>query len=344
MSKIVALGNCPSSGSTFLADLLDSSPVSASGPELNLFSLEDLYDEAGFRKILRQRSRFSSVYLRRNGLVLNDLCSYGLNENKLEIMLSESVQLNDFLERFSESFLALRGKDLSGVVFEKSPQNIHCTGVFLERLDNFFIHVVRNPIDVYKSLLRRGFSASFALITWLLDEAKVAQYLDHPRLIVVRYEDLVKDPFNLTSSLLKRVAGKQINAEEIERGYSQNDYRKYHTVKLDSWKSKTPGQVDRQRSRKLGEGDLLALSSLKRVKVSSGYAKHFDLSEISFLELLEKFGYLDEYLSLVGERKGKLVFSRPEKYKLFRKFTGDLKYRDASLLDINTYLNPVEQY
>ncbi|KZZ69356.1 hypothetical protein A3765_17535 [Oleiphilus sp. HI0130] len=311
---------------------------------MNLFSLEGLYEGQGFRRILQDRSRFASVYLRRNGLVLNDLCSYGLNEKKLEAMLAESDHLSDFLEQFSESFLALRGKDLSGIVFEKSPQNIHCIGVFLEKLDQYFVHVVRNPVDVFSSLLRRGFSPSFALITWLLDEAKVARYIEHPRLVIIRYEDLLKDPFSITSSLLQKVSGQLIEPQEIERRYLHNDYRKYHTVKLSSWRPQTPGKVGSVSDRKLAEADLLALSSLKRMKVSKKYAQYFDLSDSSFLALSERFGYLDEYQSLVGDREEMFTFSKSEKYKLFRKFTGDLKHGDASLLDLNTYLNPVESY
>lgn len=342
MTTTIALGNCPSSGSTFLADLLDSTPYTAVGPEINLFSIEDLYNKRKLKSFYSHRSRCSSIYLRRNGLVLNDLCAYGLNEARLIKLLESSSDLPEFLENFAKSFLALRGKNMNGIVFEKSPQNIHCAQKYLSNTQNYFVHIVRNPIDTFISLRKRGFSTGIALITWMLDEAKIVDLLDNERFICINYEDLIKNPFGITSDLIKKVSGIEIEESDVESGYQDNPYRMYHTTKLATWSQRDFGKVGDRKIRKLNTEEVCLLASLKNLKVSKCYGKLFNIPEASFTDLLELFGYKDLFDSVVGNASAEFQLTAHEKYRLFRKFTGDLKYGDAKLLDLNIYLNPVE--
>ena len=342
MSTTIALGNCPSSGSTFLADLLDSTPYSAVGPELNLFSIEELYEDRNFQRFFLQKSRCSSVYLRRNGLVFNDLCAFGLNQNRLEKMVEASNGLDDFLAQFARSFLALRGKKLDGVVFEKSPQNIHCIRQYLSKTDNPFIHIVRDPVDVFLSLKRRGFSTGIALITWLMDEAKMYEFFDHDRVKIVHYEDLLDNPFELTAELLRSVGQFEVNETAIEADFKNNPYREYHTVKLASWNQKKFGKTGRNNRRELSSDEIQSLAALKELKISKAYAEFFDLSEVSFVKILSKLGYEESFSAAVGNAESDFKLSASEQYKLSRKFTGDLKQGDARLTDLRTYIKPVE--
>lgn len=343
MTTTIALGNCPSSGSTFLADLLDSTPYSAVGPEINLFSLEALYKREAFRRFFLKKSRCSSLYLRRNGLVFNDLCAFGLNQQRLERMVDASDGLNDFLAKFSMSFLALRGKSLDGIVFEKSPQNIHCVRQYLSKTDNPFIHIVRNPIDVFLSLKKRGFSTGIALITWMIDEAKIYEFADHDRVKIIRYEDLIENPFELVAGLLHEVGQFEVDVDAIEASFKSNAYREYHTVKLASWSQKEFGRTEKSHRRKLSDNEIQSLAALKSLKVAGPYAEFFDLSEVSFVQLLSKFGYEESFNSVVGNTEGDFQLSMSEQYKLSRKFTGDLKYGDARLTDFWAYVKPVEK-
>lgn len=342
MTTTIALGNCPSSGSTFLADLLDSTAYSAVGPELNLFSIEALYQEEGFRRFFLERSRCSSVYLRRNGLVFNDLCAFGLNCQRLEQMVAGSEGLLDFLSKFARSFLALRGKSLDGVVFEKSPQNIHCVRQYLKKTDSPFVHIVRNPIDVFLSLKKRGFLSGIALITWLMDEAKIYEFADHDRVKIIRYEDLTEHPFEITANLLQSVGLFDVDGAAVEAGFKSNPYRRYHTVKLDSWNQKDFGKTGQRKRRELSDEERRSLAALKNLKVSKAYAEIFDLPEVSFAQLLAKLGYEESFNAAIGNTEGEFALSRSEQYKLCRKFTGDLKYGDARLKDLGTYIKPVE--
>lgn len=337
----IAMGNCPSSGSTYFADLLDSSVFSAVGPELNLFSLEQLYDSSQFTDFYTKKSKFSSVYLRRNGLVLNDLCSYGLDVKRLKAMLEESRNLSDFLRKFSQSFLALRGKDINGVVFEKSPQNINCIRQYLEYSDNYFVHIVRNPMNVYKSLINRGFSPFISMVTWLLDEAKMYNFLDNDRVIVIKYEELINSPYRIASDVISKVSGFDVDPLELERAYKNNNFRKLHTVKLNSWSNIKTG---RDSLKRFTEFDLGLLQYFRRTKVNPTYARFFDLAEVSFEDLLFKLGYESDFTELVETNSTSgFEITSTDKYRLFRKFSGDFKSGDARFWDLNIYMNPVDK-
>ena len=106
--KTMAIGNSPSSGSTFLADLLDSTPHTACGPETNLFSINTLYRFDTFRENMKKSTACPAVYFDRNILNFNDLCAYGLNEKKLGELLDRSSTLTEFLNCFAVHYLTLR--------------------------------------------------------------------------------------------------------------------------------------------------------------------------------------------------------------------------------------------
>ena len=141
-----------------LADLLDSTPYSCCGEELGVFSGKRLYDFSRFKANILQRSIASSVYALSNGLITKDLHSYGFNIETFAALCRESEDILDFTERFADYVTALRGKPGNALVFEKTPQNISCIGEFLDAFkDSYFVYVVRNPLFVYASLLRRNF-------------------------------------------------------------------------------------------------------------------------------------------------------------------------------------------
>ena len=52
------------------------------------------------------------------------LHKYGLNFDELKYMAKVSTSVSDFIDKFSESYLALRGKSRDGIVFEKSVRNL----------------------------------------------------------------------------------------------------------------------------------------------------------------------------------------------------------------------------
>ncbi|MEM7230910.1 MAG: sulfotransferase, partial [Planctomycetota bacterium] len=189
---IVAIGNPPSSGSTYLADLLDSLPFAVCGPELNLFAVSAHFlDWTRARENGLPNSRSAAAYVRRQRLEQWRLANYGVDRVSLNRMVSESDSFPEFCEELFRVFSTLRGKDCR-LFFEKSPQNIHCVREFLESFpDSYFVHLVRDPLYVFRSLLKRGFPPYVTMATWLIDEAQAFGVRDHERVISLRYEDLV---------------------------------------------------------------------------------------------------------------------------------------------------------
>lgn len=344
MKRVFAIGSAPSSGSTFFADLIDSTPYSACGPELNLFSLPCLYTFGRFQKSVHCHSRISSIYLGRPSLVFNDLCTYGLDEERLKRMAAEAEGFSEFIEKFRRYYLALRGKHQKAVLFEKTPQNISRVGAYLDQLERPFVHIVRNPAYVYASLLRRGLPEGIALVTWLTEVAAIFPYLDHPNVITIKYESLVERPFETVAALLKRIGDIDVEPEAVEAGYVNNDYRKRHAGRVSSWTQKKVGEVRNANAKPLESRIIERLAELPSLKVSGRYAACFSLPEVTFSQLLSKLDYEEEFYRLVGDTSSRdFVWDQMSRKRLLKKFLSDLKYGDASLREFDAYLNPVEQ-
>lgn len=342
MRTTIALGNAPSSGSSLLGNLLDSTPFTACGPELNLFSSNYLYDFDNFKKNLNNYSASSSIHINRNKINFHRIHSYGHSFESFKKLVNESSSLQDFLDKFALHFLALRGKDINGVVFEKTPQNLTNIKEYLEKTNNYFVHIVRDPIDVYKSLLKRGYSDKMALLIWFIDEAKMYSYLDHERVILIKYEEVLKNPYAIVSEIIKKVTNRSVSQEEIERYRDENIYRKLYTFSLDSWNFKSTDRIQNSNSYDLSTKEAEALYYLKSLKIEKHYSKLFDIPEVSFIEILTKFGYEKRFFESIKECENKPKFTNKDKILLLRKF---IKSIDAGKNTISTFFifTPVTQ-
>ena len=203
---IIAIGNAPSSGSTFLADLLDSLPFAVCGPEIGLFSSIKYFTE--FQKIkqdYRLTSRSPTIYLYRQRLLTEDLWAYGIDDHITQSLYNDSDSFVQFCNKLFNAFASFRKKECKLFV-EKTPQNIHCARKFLDTFeDGFFLHIVRNPLFVYKSLIRRKFPPYIAANTWLIDVSQAYLLRKHPRFIEVKYETLANQPFDTISGVLRKM-------------------------------------------------------------------------------------------------------------------------------------------
>ena len=83
------VGNVPSSGSSLLSDLLDSTTYTASGPEIEFFCNKYLYDFAWFQNNFGKTSHLFN--LRSTGIFprYDRLDAYGLTKIKLKKMSTE---------------------------------------------------------------------------------------------------------------------------------------------------------------------------------------------------------------------------------------------------------------
>ena len=335
---LVLLGNSPSSGSTLLSELLDSTPLSMSGEELGLFANKKFYLE---HTTAESESSFSkSVYVSRNGLFNKGLSSYGLTRRDVSVMLSKANSPKNFVELFHQHFKEFRNKE-ADIWFEKTPQNLTCISEFLEMFpDSFFIHIVRNPLHVYSSLIKRGYPEYIALCTWLIDVASFFRYRNHNRVLCIKYEDLLEKPYDIVSDVLRIVSGSNLVAEDIERCHQQNTYRERYTIKIDSWSASSSGKVNKDVNKKeIDRKTLSSFSTFKNLSISKNYAEKFGIERVSYAELVKFFGY-DELLDLDSAKQNKKSL-RDYKY-LASKYWHDMKNGDCKLHDLLTYMSPVE--
>ena len=346
---LAIIGNSPSSGSTLLADLLDSTYHSACGVELYCFANKNIYDFSYYRNHIKRSSITPSLCALRNTTNFHRLHSYGLNTTEFIHMVRNSKDLREFADKFASDFLALRGKDKNGVVFEKSPGNISFIDQFIKHFpDSYFIHIVRNPIFVYTSLLRRKFPNYIALLTWFVDVASYLKHKDKKNIIVVNYEVLVKKPFSIVNDILQKVLHVNVSEEDIEKGYRENSYRKIHSKKKMPWSVCKTGEVENANKKEIPREALAQISRLFNVKISKDYAKKFHLPEISFVDALNEFNYYDDIMTRLetsGLKKNpKLPQKTFEDYlRLGAKWAFDFAHREASLAEMRLYLNPIER-
>jgi len=168
MVKKLIVGCSSSSGSTLLSDLLDSTPHSACGQELEIFSNRKLTN--GSKNLLVDDS--IGALQKRTRIRKNRLHGYGVNENELTKKIRETDTFLDFINWFAEYYLALRGKKKPWLFVEKTPVNVYNIKKILE-MDNetIFLFMVRDPIFSCTSMIKRGFSWYRACSTWLLSVA-----------------------------------------------------------------------------------------------------------------------------------------------------------------------------
>ncbi len=340
---IVAIGNAPSSGSTYLADLLDSLPFAVCGPELHLFSPQRHYQEFGaWSRNGFGRSPSPACYA-----TFGDrfgewaLAEYGFDREGVAALRRDSTGFVDFCHRFFCRYAKHRAKDAT-LFFEKTPENIHSSSAFLDLFsDSVFIHIVRDPLHVFRSLRRRRFGFYLAASTWLIDVAAAWALREHPRLVTVRYEDLVKDPADVLERLLGQL-GHSVAGLDIARLYRENSYRA-DRARLDSWAYSGYGAMGDANEAVVTEEDQAALALMSGLSINPAYAKLFGLPVVTLPEVAAYYGYDVESGDDSESSSTRVPGSGRDGRSIQRlavKWAHDVARGNASLGDFGAYLRP----
>lgn len=81
------------------------------------------------------------------------------------------------------------------VVLEKTPKHVHAIGRIRHLLpDSKLLVIVRNPLDTCASLYKRFNDLDYAIERWLLDNQAALVAAAQDRALVVRYEDMTREP------------------------------------------------------------------------------------------------------------------------------------------------------
>lgn len=331
--RLILVGNAPSSGSTLLADIIDSAPFAACGPELEFFCNQNLCNFSEFQRDPSSSSYSATLRSTRIQTRWDHLDSYGFKKDEWIGEIKRAKNIDDFVSRFIDQFLKTRKKDPSGYVFEKTPQNVNTFSWFTEEFDQSkMVYLVRNPAFVVESLLNRGWGTYTAAATWLLNVALMWDYRNHPNLLWLRYEDLVKDPFVVVSDLLDTCClGHTIDPESLKSDYESNSYRMEKAKHLDSWTTASDREVGNANEKELSLKTKKLLKAIWNMKVSKQYAKAYGVPELTMKAALDFFGYQAAFGDQIKEIQGntKLPFSLNDLIKLSMKGIRSLFRKDG---------------
>lgn len=337
------VGNAPSSGSTLLADLLDASDYTACGPELGAFANSHIYDIGNSKKEMAERSGTATLYTTGVGVYEKGLPGYGLSKDILRAMAEQSESFEDFSLAFVERYISLRNKHQEAQVFEKTPQNINCITQFLKSTtEGSFIFLIRNPLYVHRSLMKRGYSTLQAIGTWMIAAAKYLNNCNNARVTYLRYEDLVEDPFGLSADIIGRITQRDINSQVLKDGYEKNRYRHLFEGRINTWNASNVGQVSNSNFGEIDLKDMQRIAAMLDWRINPKYASRFGLADISFREALLHFGYQHVEYEL---DKSPRVFSGvgySDAMFFLRRWGADIKRKEAGIRDVFTYLSPFE--
>lgn len=339
---LALIGNAPSSGSTLLADLLDASEFTASGPELGLFASSRIYNLGCKGRQPIGLSGTATLYTTGVGVYQRGLPGYGLSLEILSDLCRKAINFQEFSKIFADRYLALRGKHIKGMVFEKTPQNINCIGQFLDHTScEPFVFLTRNPLFVHRSLRKRGYSTFQAVGTWLIAVAKFLPHNANPRVRLVRYEDLVNHPFELASEIISTASGRAVTPEGVRTRYEQNRYRELFETRVKSWRVTSETSVSNANRGEISLEEKQAVASLLSWRVAPDYARRYELAQVSLEEALVELGYGEQVVELRSIPVAKQNVGRSDRMFFFRRWGADMRRREAKLSDLPTYLRPL---
>ena len=191
---IVNVCGAGSSGTTFLAAMLDRHPRIACGDELYLFNKPLLYRSFGRLRRLRRLFRahgLSASPQHPDRSLLRNLEGFGLDPDRVWRWVAECPTIEALAARFHAHIRALTGKP---VWAEKTPSNSRTATLFARHFPaDRVIHLVRDPRDQALSRMRRGVDLDTAAWIWLTAVAAIQPLRGSDRLLELRYEDLALD-------------------------------------------------------------------------------------------------------------------------------------------------------
>lgn len=191
---IVNVCGAGSSGTTFLAVMLDRHPRIACGDELYLFNKPLLYRSFGRLRRLRRLFRahgLSASPQHPDRSLLRNLEGFGLDPDRVWRWVAECPTIEALAARFHAHIRALTGKP---VWAEKTPSNSRTATLFARHFPaDRVIHLVRDPRDQALSRMRRGVDLDTAAWIWLTAVAAIQPLRGSDRLLELRYEDLALD-------------------------------------------------------------------------------------------------------------------------------------------------------
>jgi hypothetical protein len=232
--------------------MLDAHPEVICGPELSLFSHPFFWSDRGLRWQERLLCYMDQAvkemscpdYTLNEGVCPyvrfiytgKNLAWYGTDLEGMKTLVSRSSCASELVRYFYGPKMQAAGKRLWA---EKSPPNIYSLSAFLESFPSGHgILIVRDGRDVVCSLIQRGFEFGNAVAIWVLEAALCMSLSKHPRLKLVRYEDLIQNPREVLEDLTAFLGISPAIDDML--AYQDCSIRVHNdpTIQMQSWKNR----------------------------------------------------------------------------------------------------------
>ena len=230
---------------------------------------------------------------------------YGWKRDDLKRLLNTSPTIEAFTNSFFEPVLQ---NNSASIWVEKTPSNAYSFQHFLKHFpEGKIVQVVRNPLDVSASLVRRDFPPFFAAGTWIYNTAAAIVPFRDSRYHLVKYEDLVANPEAVVKALIEF-----LNLDfEPEILTPQKDETPSKNEKMSGWKFSPQGGIQ---SQSVGSFDKLStqkqaeiITCLSAIEISEKHRKVKNLPFVNCRDLCRQLGY--EFQPQLKSSKAALYFS-----------------------------------
>ena len=325
IQRTVLIGGAPSSGSTLLSVMLDAHPEIHCGPEIGILAHSALY-KPNFEEAARALSkRLERCEWLKNDALGNlaagccpyalidgsNLGAYGQDLQSVQKMLLDCDSVEALLERLYQPTFARHGK---GIWAEKTPSNLYAFEAFLGRFpEGLVVYLVRDPRAVVASLLKRGMGLRRALSIWLVEVAICERLFGHPRVLRVRYEDLIQDTAGILTEIATFLRVDSAIGNMLRYGEESNRVKHDRTlVSLSSWNANPTQPVSmRALDAWKGELDWATLAVLQQAQIVCAPDGMEWAKGVRLADLAARLGYAweairasvaDVWERLIGER------------------------------------------
>ena len=264
----ILLGGSGSTGSSLLRTILNRHPDIFSGPELNFFNKEQLFQnwKKEKKKIFNRFPQFiTQGWVSYPGTHLLNK-EYLWNKDELLGLIYNSETINSFIDGYYYKPLKLKN---AKIWIEKTPSNSYSFDYFLRQFpEGRVIHSTRNPYDSVASLVKRGKTPFYATGMWVYNTISALRASISSRCMTIKYEDLVLNPKESLDKILSFI---NVKNDDMILNPQKSNYSK----KIISWKHDPNREIS-----KTSIGNFRKLSSVLQEEI---------ITALSVFELSDKY-------------------------------------------------------
>lgn len=189
-------------------------------------------------------------------------------------------------------------------------------------------------------MLKRGFSKKSSLLNWFIEAYLFIALKKDKRVLSIKYEDFVKNPFKTSESILKKLnPSLALNETEIKNNYLNDKHRIDAIKRPESWSIENNKAIINGNKKEIDEEIKRQFSLVKNLKIHDKFAARLKFKSLTFMEIIEYFGYHTELSDLFQEYKFEdRSFAKIDWIKALK----SLRYNNFNLLDSAIIAHPAQ--